>query len=103
MVCGCLLHYVAQQLLHCHHLGLYVLTVKPSVHVCSHLSLSAGIKIIPMSVLSDNYSYLVIDTASSVAVVVDPADPQTVQVNAFSIIKGFLFSFLFYSILLYSL
>ncbi|XP_030283156.1 putative hydrolase PNKD [Sparus aurata] len=38
-----------------------------------------GIKIIPISVLSDNYSYLVIDTASSVAVVVDPADPQTVQ------------------------
>ncbi|TKS67440.1 putative hydrolase PNKD [Collichthys lucidus] len=38
-----------------------------------------GIKIIPISILSDNYSYLVIDTASSVAVVVDPADPQTVQ------------------------
>ncbi|XP_056145412.1 probable hydrolase PNKD [Lampris incognitus] len=38
-----------------------------------------GIKIIPISVLSDNYSYLVIDTATSVAVVVDPADPQTVQ------------------------
>lgn len=40
-----------------------------------------GIKVIPISVLSDNYSYLVIDTASGVAVVVDPADPQTVQVN----------------------
>lgn len=39
-----------------------------------------GIKIIPISVLSDNYSYLVVDTASGVAVVVDPADPQTVQV-----------------------
>ncbi|XP_041663463.1 probable hydrolase PNKD isoform X2 [Cheilinus undulatus] len=38
-----------------------------------------SIKIIPISVLSDNYSYLIIDTASSVAVVVDPADPQTVQ------------------------
>ncbi|KAG7502183.1 putative hydrolase PNKD [Solea senegalensis] len=37
------------------------------------------IKIIPIPVLSDNYSYLVIDTASSVAVVVDPADPQSVQ------------------------
>uniref|UniRef100_A0A8C2ZHP7 PNKD metallo-beta-lactamase domain containing n=1 Tax=Cyclopterus lumpus TaxID=8103 RepID=A0A8C2ZHP7_CYCLU len=36
-----------------------------------------GIKIIPIPVLSDNYSYLVIDTAASVAVVVDPADPQT--------------------------
>ena len=44
--------------------------------------MSTGIKIIPISVLSDNYSYLVIDTASGVAVVVDPADPQTVQVNA---------------------
>ena len=46
------------------------------------LCLPTGIKIIPIPVLSDNYSYLVIDTASSVAVVVDPADPQTVQVNA---------------------
>lgn len=43
--------------------------------------LSTGIKILPISVLSDNYSYLVIDMASSVAVVVDPADPQTVQVG----------------------
>lgn len=46
------------------------------------LHLPTGIKIIPIPVLSDNYSYLVIDTASSVAVVVDPADPQTVQVSA---------------------
>ncbi|XP_034549287.1 probable hydrolase PNKD [Notolabrus celidotus] len=38
-----------------------------------------GLKIIPIPVLSDNYSYLIIDTASSVAVVVDPADPQKVQ------------------------
>ncbi|KAM9803219.1 putative hydrolase PNKD [Syngnathus typhle] len=38
-----------------------------------------GMKIIPISVLSDNYSYLIIDTTSSVAAVVDPADPQTVQ------------------------
>lgn len=43
--------------------------------------LLTGIKIIPISVLSDNYSYLVIDTASDVAVVVDPADPQTVQAS----------------------
>lgn len=49
------------------------------ISLCSFLS--SGIKIIPISVLSDNYSYLVIDTASSVAVVVDPADPQTVQVR----------------------
>lgn len=38
-----------------------------------------GIRIIPISVLSDNYSYLIVDTASSVAAVVDPADPQRVQ------------------------
>ncbi|KAG7464144.1 hypothetical protein MATL_G00184140 [Megalops atlanticus] len=38
-----------------------------------------GIKIIPVPVLSDNYSYLVIDTVSNKAVAVDPADPQTVQ------------------------
>ncbi|KAJ8012858.1 hypothetical protein DPEC_G00047240 [Dallia pectoralis] len=38
-----------------------------------------GIKIIPIAVLSDNYSYLVIDTASGIAVIVDPADPQAVQ------------------------
>lgn len=31
--------------------------------------------------LYDNYSYLVVDTAASVAVVVDPADPEKVQVN----------------------
>lgn len=33
--------------------------------------------------LFDNYSYLVVDTATSVAVVVDPADPEKVQVNVF--------------------
>ncbi|XP_053732813.1 probable hydrolase PNKD isoform X1 [Synchiropus splendidus] len=38
-----------------------------------------SIKIIPIAVLSDNYSYLIIDTTSNLAVVVDPADPQTVQ------------------------
>jgi len=40
-----------------------------------------GIKIIPVPILSDNYSYVVIDTASNTAVVVDPADPQPVQVG----------------------
>lgn len=42
---------------------------------------STGIKIIPVPILSDNYSYVVIDTASNLAVVVDPADPQPVQVG----------------------
>lgn len=41
----------------------------------------AGVKIIPISVLHDNYSYLIIDTSSKLAVVVDPADPQAVQVG----------------------
>ena len=61
-----------------------------------HLSLSTllsptGIKIIPISVLSDNYSYLIIDTESSVAVVVDPADPEAVQVGDFNPNGGPLF------------
>lgn len=47
--------------------------------------LPTGIKIIPIPVLSDNYSYLVIDTASAAAVVVDPADPRTVQVSCCNI------------------
>uniref|UniRef100_A0A8C6TWN2 PNKD metallo-beta-lactamase domain containing n=1 Tax=Neogobius melanostomus TaxID=47308 RepID=A0A8C6TWN2_9GOBI len=51
----------------------------PSGHSSSQPMEFNGIKIIPISVLSDNYSYLIIDTASSVAVVVDPADPQSVQ------------------------
>lgn len=39
-----------------------------------------GVKIIPLPILSDNYSYVIIDTASDLAVVVDPADPLSVQV-----------------------
>ncbi|POI19722.1 hypothetical protein CIB84_016533, partial [Bambusicola thoracicus] len=38
-----------------------------------------GVKIIPIPVLSNNYSYLVIDTASGRAAVVDPSDPLAVQ------------------------
>ncbi|XP_028662327.1 probable hydrolase PNKD [Erpetoichthys calabaricus] len=37
------------------------------------------VKIVPIPILSDNYSYLIIDTTSNVAVAVDPADPQIVQ------------------------
>ncbi|KAM5127329.1 putative hydrolase PNKD, partial [Mantella aurantiaca] len=43
------------------------------------LMYDAGVKVIPIPVLSDNYSYLVIDTASSQAVAVDPSDPVAVQ------------------------
>uniref|UniRef100_A0A8B9BXS7 Metallo-beta-lactamase domain-containing protein n=1 Tax=Anser brachyrhynchus TaxID=132585 RepID=A0A8B9BXS7_9AVES len=39
------------------------------------------VKIVPIPVLSNNYSYLVIDTGSSRAAVVDPSDPLAVQVR----------------------
>uniref|UniRef100_A0A8C0IFW7 PNKD metallo-beta-lactamase domain containing n=1 Tax=Bubo bubo TaxID=30461 RepID=A0A8C0IFW7_BUBBB len=38
-----------------------------------------GVKILPIPVLSNNYSYLVIDTGSGRAAVVDPSDPLAVQ------------------------
>uniref|UniRef100_A0ABM5F7L6 Probable hydrolase PNKD n=1 Tax=Pogona vitticeps TaxID=103695 RepID=A0ABM5F7L6_9SAUR len=39
----------------------------------------SGVKILPIPVLSNNYSYLVIDTGSNCAVAVDPSDPLAVQ------------------------
>ncbi|XP_042640203.1 probable hydrolase PNKD [Tyto alba] len=38
-----------------------------------------GVKILPIPVLSNNYSYLIIDTGSGRAAVVDPSDPLAVQ------------------------
>ncbi|NWW24613.1 PNKD hydrolase, partial [Falcunculus frontatus] len=38
-----------------------------------------GVKILPIPVLSNNYSYLVIDTGSGQAAVIDPSDPLAVQ------------------------
>ncbi|XP_062907467.1 probable hydrolase PNKD isoform X1 [Mobula hypostoma] len=38
-----------------------------------------GVKILPVPILSDNYSYLVIDVASNFAVAIDPADPEIIQ------------------------
>ncbi|XP_075285843.1 LOW QUALITY PROTEIN: putative thioesterase PNKD [Opisthocomus hoazin] len=38
-----------------------------------------GVKILPIPVLSNNYSYLVIDTDSGRAAVIDPSDPLAVQ------------------------
>lgn len=55
--------------------------IKSVTSVCFVLCIPTGMKIIPISVLSDNYSYIIIDTTSGVAAVVDPADPQTVQVT----------------------
>ncbi|XP_030638371.1 putative hydrolase PNKD [Chanos chanos] len=51
----------------------------PTGHSKTQSTSLNGIKIIPVPILSDNYSYVVIDTASNLAVVVDPADPQAVQ------------------------
>ncbi|TRY82800.1 hypothetical protein DNTS_025569 [Danionella cerebrum] len=51
----------------------------PTGHSRTQTTVINGIKIIPVPILSDNYSYVVIDTASNMAVVVDPADPQPVQ------------------------
>ncbi|KAL7991842.1 hypothetical protein Chor_016098 [Crotalus horridus] len=44
-----------------------------------------GLKILPIPVLSDNYSYLVVDTDSNSAVVVDPSDPLAVQAMAHAV------------------
>uniref|UniRef100_A0A4X2K172 PNKD metallo-beta-lactamase domain containing n=1 Tax=Vombatus ursinus TaxID=29139 RepID=A0A4X2K172_VOMUR len=38
-----------------------------------------GVKVLPIPVLLDNYSYLIIDTQSKLAVAVDPSDPRAVQ------------------------
>ncbi|XP_070566282.1 probable hydrolase PNKD [Ptychodera flava] len=38
-----------------------------------------GLKICPIPLLEDNYSYVLIDTTDSVAVVVDPSDAEAVQ------------------------
>ena len=41
-----------------------------------------GVKIVPIAVLDDNYSYLIIDTVTNAAAVVDPADPAAVKVDS---------------------
>uniref|UniRef100_A0A3B3SJT4 PNKD metallo-beta-lactamase domain containing n=1 Tax=Paramormyrops kingsleyae TaxID=1676925 RepID=A0A3B3SJT4_9TELE len=51
----------------------------PAGHSSAHPVEINGIKIMPIPVLTDNYSYLVIDREANLAVVVDPADPQTIQ------------------------
>lgn len=39
-----------------------------------------SVTIVPVAILTDNYSYVVVDTVSGVAVLIDPSDPQTVMV-----------------------
>ncbi|TSK62581.1 putative hydrolase PNKD [Bagarius yarrelli] len=51
----------------------------PNGHSRTEPTIINGIKIIPLPILSDNYSYVIIDTVSNLAVVVDPADPRSVQ------------------------
>ncbi|XP_006816249.1 putative thioesterase PNKD [Saccoglossus kowalevskii] len=38
-----------------------------------------GLRICPVAMLDDNYSYVIVDTADKVAVVIDPSDPEAVQ------------------------
>ncbi|XP_064419957.1 probable hydrolase PNKD [Latimeria chalumnae] len=51
----------------------------PTGHSVTQPTVLNGVKIIPISVIEDNYSYLIIDTTSDTAVAVDPSDPQVVQ------------------------
>ena len=37
-------------------------------------------EIVPIAILDDNYSYLVVDLATKASAVIDPSDPGTVQV-----------------------
>ncbi|XP_060629549.2 probable hydrolase PNKD [Anolis sagrei] len=51
----------------------------PHGHSLPQPAVFNGMKILPIPVLSNNYSYLVIDTGSNCAVAVDPSDPLAVQ------------------------
>ena len=39
------------------------------------------VTILPVAVLEDNYSYLIVDTVTNTAVAVDPCDPSAVMVT----------------------
>ncbi|KFQ44914.1 putative hydrolase PNKD, partial [Nestor notabilis] len=51
----------------------------PHGHSVSQPYYFPGVKILPIPVLSNNYSYLVIDTSSGRAAAIDPSDPLAVQ------------------------
>uniref|UniRef100_A0A8C2VLV4 Probable thioesterase PNKD n=1 Tax=Chinchilla lanigera TaxID=34839 RepID=A0A8C2VLV4_CHILA len=53
----------------------------PKGHSKTQPRLFNGVKVLPIPVLSDNYSYLIIDTQARLAVVVDPSDPRAVQAS----------------------
>lgn len=61
-------------------LHLLQLRQKPSSkHSVTQPIVLPGVTIIPLPILTDNYAYLVVDTVSNVAIVVDPSDPEEVQ------------------------
>ncbi|XP_028923974.1 probable hydrolase PNKD [Ornithorhynchus anatinus] len=51
----------------------------PNGHSTAQPHLFKGVKVLPVPILSDNYSYLIVDTEARLAVAVDPADPRAVQ------------------------
>ncbi|NXF92893.1 PNKD hydrolase, partial [Eubucco bourcierii] len=51
----------------------------PQGHSASQPCHFPGVKIVPIPVLSNNYSYLIIDTGCGRAAVIDPSDPLAVQ------------------------
>ncbi|XP_069792085.1 probable hydrolase PNKD isoform X2 [Narcine bancroftii] len=51
----------------------------PSGHSVVCPRIINGVKILPVPILSDNYSYLIVDVASNLAVAIDPADPEIIQ------------------------
>ncbi|XP_069472931.1 probable hydrolase PNKD [Ambystoma mexicanum] len=53
----------------------------PQGHSIAHPMVFSGVKVVPIPVLSDNYSYLVIDTDAGLAVAIDPSDPLAVQAS----------------------
>ena len=55
-------------------------------HTHTHTHTHTGVKIVPIAVLDDNYSYLIIDTTTNSAAVVDPADPAAVKVTSNEVI-----------------
>ncbi|NXO04896.1 PNKD hydrolase, partial [Rhinopomastus cyanomelas] len=51
----------------------------PHGHSAPQACFFPGVKILPIPVISNNYSYLIIDTSSGLAAVIDPSDPLAVQ------------------------
>ena len=50
-------------------------------HTHTHIQTHTGFTVIPLAILDDNYSYIVVDDTSKVAVAIDPADPEAIKVH----------------------